>query len=93
MHAIMACLTVAVNNRKVKLPKIDAMGAFNQTEMRGPPVYICCHKRLTELITEILPGICSYVCKDGMLYCHLMKTLYGCVQASKLWYKKLRILG
>jgi hypothetical protein len=26
---------------------------------------------------------------DGMLYCRLKKALYGCVQASKLWYQQL----
>ncbi len=26
---------------------------------------------------------------DGILYCRVVKALYGCVQASKLWYNKL----
>jgi hypothetical protein len=89
MHAIMTSLTVAANNRGMKLAKIDVKGAFIQTEMRGSPVYIRCHKKLTELIVEVLPGIRQYVCRDGTLYCRLLKALYGCVQASKLWYDKL----
>jgi hypothetical protein len=89
IHAIMTSLAVAANNRGLKLAKIDVKGAFIQTEMRGPPVYIRCHKKLTELIVEVLPGIRQYVCRDGTLYCRLLKALYGCVQASKLWYDKL----
>ncbi len=27
--------------------------------------------------------------KDGRLYCKLLEALYGCVQASKLWFEKL----
>ena len=27
--------------------------------------------------------------KDGQLYCKLLKALYRCVQASKLWFEKL----
>ena len=52
-------------------------------------MYIRCDRNLTKLIIEVLPGIKWYVTKEGTLYCHLLKALYGCVQASKLWYDKL----
>jgi hypothetical protein len=89
MQAIMACLAIAAYNNNLKLAKINVKGAFIQTEMKGRPVYIRCNKKLMQLITEVIPGICRYVCQDGTLYCHLLKALYGCVQASKLWYEKL----
>jgi len=57
--------------------------------MEGPPVFIKCDKRLTKLIVEVLPGLRKYMHKDGVLYCRLLKALYGCVQASKLWLNKL----
>ncbi len=38
---------------------------------------------------KLLPGLQKYVSKDGRLYCKLLKALYGCVQASKLWFEKL----
>ncbi len=31
----------------------------------------------------------GYVGEDGLLYCKLLKALYGFVQASKLWFEKL----
>jgi hypothetical protein len=31
----------------------------------------------------------KYVGDEGMLYCKLKMALYGCIQASKLWYIKL----
>jgi hypothetical protein len=36
-----------------------------------------------------VPGLRKYVSKDGQLYCKLLKALYGCVQASNLWFEKL----
>jgi len=89
MQAIMACLAIAAYNNNLKLAKIDNKGAFIQTEMKDQPVYICCNKKSTQLITEVIPGIRRYVCQVGMLYCRLLKALYGCVQASKLWYENL----
>jgi len=41
------------------------------------------------LIVDLLPAIKKYVTPEGILYCQLLKALYGCVQASKLWYNKL----
>jgi len=57
--------------------------------MVGPPVYIKCDPGLTKLIVDVLPAIKKYVTSEGVLYCRLLKALYGCVQASKLWYNKL----
>jgi hypothetical protein len=70
--------------------KIDVKGAFIQTEMSGTPVYIKCGGNLKKQILGIYPALSKYVGSDGMLYCKLKKALYGCVQASKLWYKKLK---
>lgn len=41
------------------------------------------------MIVDLLPAIKKYVTPEGILYCQLLKALYGCVQASKLWYNKL----
>jgi len=48
-----------------------------------------CDKDLTKLIVEVLPAVQKYVTPKGQLYCRLLKALYGCVQASKLWYNEL----
>ena len=89
LHSLMACLALAASNGMTKIGKIDVKGAFIQTEMVGPPVYIKCDPGLTKLIVEVLPAIKKYVTAEGTLYCRLLKALYGCVQASKLWYNKL----
>jgi hypothetical protein len=59
-------------------------------EITGIPAYIHCKGKLKELILRVLPELGVYVGSDGVLYCCLCKALYGCIQASKLWYKKLR---
>ena len=84
----MTALAVAACNPRIKAAKIDVKGAFIQTEMVGPPVFIKCRPKLTQLIIKLLLGLRKYVSKDGRLYCKLLKALYGCVQASKLWVEK-----
>jgi hypothetical protein len=57
--------------------------------MVGPSVYIKCRKKVTELMVKIFPGLKRYIRSNGLLYFELLKAVYGCVQASKLWFKKL----
>jgi hypothetical protein len=52
------------------------------------PVYIICMGPLKQQILELYPACGRYVVADVVLYCRLNKALYGCVQASKLWYEK-----
>jgi hypothetical protein len=89
VHAILTCLGLAACNTEYTLGKIDVKGAFIQTEMSGTPVYIKCTWQLRDLIVDLYPEYEKYVRKDGVLYCKLLKALYGCVQASKLWYQKV----
>jgi len=90
VHSIMMGLGVVACNEGYVVGKLDVKGAFIQTEMTGPPVYIKCAGELKWLILEVYPTLRKYVGLDGLLHCKLLKALYGCVQASKLWYEKLR---
>ncbi len=56
VHSIMTPLTVAACNPCIKAAKIDVKGAFIQTEMVGPPVFIKCRPKLTQQIVKLLPG-------------------------------------
>ena len=40
LHSLMACLALASANGMTKIGKIDVKGAFIQTEMKGPPIYV-----------------------------------------------------
>lgn len=60
LHSLMACLAIAAKNGMKSIGKIDVKGAFIQTEMEGPDVYIQCDKNLTRLIVDVLPGIKKY---------------------------------
>lgn len=89
IHSILSCLTVAAYNGVQEAAKIDLKGAFIQTPMEGPPVYMRCDKNLTKLIVEVYPQFKKYVSKDGYLYNRWKKALYGCIQAISFWFKKL----
>ncbi len=92
MHSLLTCLAVAAYSTVYMMAKIDTIdvkGAFIQTEMVGPPVYITCRKKVTDLMVKRFPGLKRYISSNGLLYFQLIKALYGYVQASELWFKKL----
>jgi hypothetical protein len=89
IHSLLTCLAVAAYNATYIMAKIDMKGAFVITEMVGPPVYIRCRKKVTDLMLKRFPGLKRYIGNDGLLSFKLLKALYGCVQASKLWFEKL----
>jgi hypothetical protein len=90
VHAILTCLALAACNTAYTLAKIDVKGAFIQPEISGTPVFIKCTRQLRDLILDLYPEYEKYIGKDRVLYCKLLKALYGSVQASKLWYEKVR---
>jgi hypothetical protein len=89
IHMIMMGLIIASCNTDYLVGKLDVKGAFIQTEKTRTPVYIKCVGTLHKLIVETYPRLKACVDESGALYCKLKKALYGCVQASKLWYKQL----
>jgi hypothetical protein len=80
---------VVACNPQYKVAKLDVKGAFIQTEMSGTPVYVKCLGKLRDIILKVFPSMKRYLGSDRVLYGVLRKALYGCVQASRLWYLKL----
>jgi hypothetical protein len=86
LHSIMTCLPVVASNPQYSIAKLDVKGAFIQTEMSG---MVKCTGKLRDRILEMFPKLGKYIGADRVLYRVLRKALYGCVQASKLWFLKL----
>jgi hypothetical protein len=72
-----------------KIIKIDVKGVFIQTPMKGQPTYMKLDPKVTKYAVELYPEYASYVESDGCLYTVMLKAMYGCVQASVLWYENI----
>jgi hypothetical protein len=70
--------------------KIDVKGAFVQTPMSGAPTYVKLDPKVTKYAVSLYPAFEKLVEGDGCLCTRLLKALYGCVQASALWYALIR---
>jgi hypothetical protein len=70
--------------------KIDIKGAFIQTPMTGEPIYMKIDPKMTKYVVELYPHLKEMVEADGCLYTEMLKAMYGCVQASALWYALIR---
>jgi hypothetical protein len=70
--------------------KIDIKGAFVQTPMSGPPIFMRLDPKVVKYAKEMYPELDEFRWKDDCLYTIMLKAMYGCVQASALWYALIR---
>ena len=66
--------------------KIDIKVAFLQTPMEGEPTYMKLDRKMTKYAIEMFADLAKYMEDDDCLYTLMLKAIYGCVQASALWY-------
>jgi hypothetical protein len=69
--------------------KVDVKGAFVQTPMVGTDVYMRIRKKIVAYLLIMYRHFAEYVQPDGLILTKLLKAIYGCVQAEKLWYDLL----
>jgi hypothetical protein len=81
---------MAAEKRWRIVAKIDIKGAFVQTPMTGPPIYMKLDPKVMGYAKELYPELNEYQWRDECLYTILLKAMYGCVQASALWYALIR---
>jgi hypothetical protein len=90
IHSVFAMLGMASTKPWPVIVKIDVKGAFVQTPMTGEPSYVRIDPKVTRVAVELYPKLAEYVEGNGCLYTLLLKALYGCVQASALWYALIK---
>jgi hypothetical protein len=81
---------MAGNKRWLVVAKIDIKGAFVQTPMSGPPIFMKISPKIVKYAKELYPELDEYRWRDECLYTVMIKAMYGCVQASALWYALIR---
>ena len=85
LSSLFILLVVAMVQRMQSF-NFDISGAYLNAKMERR-VVVKFDRRLTKLLVELIPSWKRFVCPDsGVIYCVLMKALYGCIEASKLWY-------
>jgi len=71
------------------MSKVDIKGAFVQTPMTGPPIYMRMRSKLAKQVVDLYPHYVPFLQDDGSLLMQILKAMYGCVQASRLWFNLL----
>jgi hypothetical protein len=90
IQSVMMVLALFAGNMgQHTVSKIDVKGAFIQTPMEGDPIYLHISSDIAKYIIEEFPFYKEFVTHDGTMYVKMLKAMYGCVQASLLWYKLL----
>jgi hypothetical protein len=91
IHSLFTVLALYAGKTKYQMGKVDIKGAFVQTPMMK------LSKNVVKYVMEVFPEYQKYVTAEGVLYTRMLKAMYGCVQASRLWFeyltKVLRAVG
>ena len=90
IHSVFTVLSLACQKHWRVVAKIDIKGAFIQTPMTSPPIYMKLDPRITRMAKELYPEFNEFIWDDSCLYTILLKAMYGCVQESALWYALIR---
>jgi len=90
IHSVFTVLGLASGKPWRIVVKIDTKGAFVQTPMKGEPVYMRVDPRISRVVIEMFQKLKEMLELDGCLYTLHLKAMYGCVQASALWYALIR---
>jgi hypothetical protein len=90
IHSVFMVLGMAGEKRWRVVVKIDIKGAFVLTPMSGPPIYMRLDLKVVRYAKEMYPELDEFQWKDDSLYTIMLKAMYGCVQASALWYALIR---
>jgi len=90
IHSVFTALGLASSKPWRIVVKIDIKGAFVQTPMKGEPVYMKVDLKISRYVIEMFLKLKEMLETDGCLYMLLLKAMYGCVQASALWYALIR---
>jgi hypothetical protein len=90
IHSVFTALGLASGKPWRIVVKIDIKGKFMQTPMKGEPVYMRVDPKVSRYVIEMFPRLKEMLESDGCLYTLLLKAMYGCVQASALWYALIR---
>jgi hypothetical protein len=91
MHSMFTALGLASNKPWWIVFKIDIKGAFVQTPMKGEPVYMRIDPKISQYVLNMFPELGDMLEGDGCLYTLLLKAMYGCIQASALWYELIKV--
>jgi len=90
IHSVFTVLGLAATKTWQIVVKIDVKGAFLQTPMSGEPTFMKLDPKVLKYAVELFPNLKKMVEEDECLYTVLLKAMYGCVQASALWYAMIK---
>jgi len=89
IHSLFTVLAFYAGLTGYLMSKVDIKGAFVQTPMTGPPIFLRLNKKIAGHATRLYPEYMDFLQPDGSLLNQILKAMYGCVQASSLWFTLL----
>jgi hypothetical protein len=82
---------LSANRLRRVIVQIDIKGASIQTPIKVEPIYMKLDKRMMENIVAMFLELKEHVEQNECrLYMLILKAMFGCIEASALWYDLIR---
>jgi hypothetical protein len=86
-HSVFTVIGMVPGNLSWLVPtKFDVKGAFVQTPMKGPPMFMKIDPTLSKFVVKLYSEYDEFLGVDGSLTTELLKAMYSCIQVSRLWF-------
>ncbi len=89
ISSLYTMLALYVRKTEYQIGRVDIKGAIMQMPMNGPPVFMKLSKTVTKYAIDFFLEYKDCLLEDGIMYTRMLKAMYGCVQASWLWFELL----
>lgn len=88
--SVLTIAAIAAHEERI-VEVVDIGGAFLHADIKltGIPVHMRIDRQIADLLIQLMPFYSSFQLGDGSIIVRLDKALYGCVEASSLWFANL----
>ena len=89
LEAVLATIAIAAVERR-KIAIVDITGAYLEVELPDEDeVFMVSDPVTARILVQMDKDVASHIQPNGTITVKLARTLYGCVQSTRLWYECL----
>ena len=87
-ESLLTTLAIAAKE-EMNLASFDIVGAYLFSDLKNKNLFMKLPRSIANTFIAVEPSYSKYVQRDGSIYVHLVKALYGLKESGKLWHEHI----